>query len=135
MTGSEPGTIRLRRPPSRLPAWRSGKFTCGSRASRRTDAWIGARIPAGGCNRQPAEVMRPTFRMGRALRFVRKAAMGHSQQRAAFAVDEVDLDQARPRRHLLAIVPAKTVGEAVHRHDLAECAPRRMLRPSSADAL
>src|SRR5438270_3501053 len=32
----------------------------------------------------------------------------------------VDLDQARPRRHDLAAVPAEAVGQVVHRHHLAE---------------
>ena len=52
--------------------------------------------------------------------------MGHAQQGAAVAVDQVDLDQARSRRHFLAAVPAKTVGEPVHRHDLAERAACRL---------
>jgi hypothetical protein len=51
--------------------------------------------------------------------------MGHAQQRAAILFDQIDFDQARSRRHLLVDLPAKTVGEAVHRYDLAECATRR----------
>jgi hypothetical protein len=50
--------------------------------------------------------------------------MRHPQQRPAIAVDEVDLDQARPRRPLLVALPAEAVGEAMNRDDLVESAAR-----------
>jgi len=55
---------------------------------------IDAGISADGCNGEPAHVMRPTPIMARALRLVGKAAMGHAQQRAVVALDQIDLDQA-----------------------------------------
>src|SRR3954454_16400467 len=57
-------------------------------------------------------------------RRVGQATMGHAQQRAIRRlVDQVDLDQARARRYVFfALVPAKTVGEAVHRNNLGEAA-------------
>src|SRR5262245_53784318 len=62
--------------------------------------------------------------MACALRLVGKAAMGHAQQRAAVALDQIDLDQARSRRHLLAPLPTEGVDETVDRHDLSERAAR-----------
>src|SRR5450631_2070083 len=49
--------------------------------------------------------------------------MGHAQQRSIrLMIDQVDLDQARPRRHLLVVVPSEAVGEAVDRNDLGKLA-------------
>src|SRR5437588_3397092 len=101
----------------------------GEPASRRIAraGWpsIGTGILAGGGFGQPAEVMRPTLGMGIALRGAGQAAVGHAQQCAAILFDQIDLDQAGSRRHLLVGLPAKTVGEAMHRHDLAEGAAAR----------
>src|SRR5882757_2916352 len=91
---------------------------------RRRGAQVGAGIFAGGRYRQPAKVMRPTLGVAGALCFAGKTAMGHAQQGAAVAVDQIDLDQAGSRRHFLIALPTKTVGEAVDRHDLAERAAR-----------
>src|SRR5258707_11771176 len=56
-------------------------------------------------------------------RSVGQAAMGHAQQCSIrLMIDQVDLDQARPRRHLFAVVPPEAVGEAVDRNDLSELA-------------
>src|SRR5258708_36634320 len=85
---------------------------------------IDAGISAGGRQGQPAKVMRPTLVVAGALRRVGKTAMGHAQQGAAVPVDQVDLDQARSRRHLLIPVPTEAVGESVDRHDLAERSAR-----------
>src|SRR6266516_8179611 len=76
-------------------------------------AAIDAGISAGGRHSQPAEVMRPTLVVAGTLRRVRKTAMGHAQQGAAVPVNQVDLDQARSRRHLLIAVPTEAVGESV----------------------
>src|SRR6516162_5392943 len=81
---------------------------------------IGAGISAGGCDGEPAQAMRPTPVVACALRLVGKAAMGHAQQRAAIALDQIDFDQARSRRHLLATLPAEGVDETVDRHDLSK---------------
>src|SRR6516165_5097206 len=64
--------------------------------------------------------MSPAFRMGGALLGIGQAGVGQAQQSSLRLLDQVDLDQARPRRHLLAAVPAEAVGQAVHRHHLAE---------------
>src|SRR6266481_4502278 len=85
---------------------------------------IDAGISAGGRHGQPAKVMRPTLVVAGTLRRVRKTAMGHAQQGAAVPVNQVDLDQARSRRHLLIAVPTEAVGESVDRHDLAERSAR-----------
>src|SRR5260221_3225664 len=84
---------------------------------------IDAGISAGGRHGQPAEVMRPALVVAGALRGVRKTAMGHAQRGAAVPVDQVDLDQARSRRHLLIPFPPEAVGETVDRHDHAERSP------------
>src|SRR5712675_1767029 len=56
-------------------------------------------------------------------RSVGQAAMGHAQQRSArLMIDQVDLDQARPRWYVFAVVPPEAVGEAVVRNDLGELA-------------
>src|SRR6516165_8859201 len=68
--------------------------------------------------------MSPAFRMGGALLGIGQAGVGQAQQSSLRLLDQVDLDQARPRRHYLAAVPAEAVGQAVHRHDLAEGAAR-----------
>src|SRR5215510_14604245 len=85
---------------------------------------IDAGISAAGCNGEPAQVMRPAPIMACALRLVGKAAMGHAQQRAAVPLDQIDLDQARSRRHLFATLPAEGVDETVDRHDLSKRATR-----------
>src|SRR5258705_7262714 len=65
--------------------------------------------------------MGPALLVAGAGRSVGQAAMGHAQQRPArLLVDQVDLDQARPRRHRFAAVPAEAVGEAMDRNDLRE---------------
>src|SRR6516162_7352611 len=83
-------------------------------------ATIDAGIAAGGRYGQPAKIMRPTRVVAGARRRVGKTAMGHAQQGAAVPVDQVDLDQARSRRHLLIPIPTEAVGESVDRNDLAE---------------
>src|SRR5262249_1682249 len=85
---------------------------------------IDAGISPAGCNGEPAQVMRPAPVVACALRLVGKAAMGHAQQRAAVALDQIDLDQARSRRHLLASLPTEGVDETVDRHDLSKRAAR-----------
>src|SRR5262245_30009365 len=81
---------------------------------------VRARV-ASGCNlRQPAEVMRPAFCVAGALLGSGQARMGQPQERPAWLLDQVDLDQTRSWRHRLAAVPAKAVGQSVHWHDLAE---------------
>src|SRR5215510_14629988 len=85
---------------------------------------IDAGISAGGCNGEPGHVMRPAPVVACALRLVGKAAMGHAQQRAAVALDQIDLDQARSRRHLLATLPTEGVDKTVDRHDLSKRAAR-----------
>src|SRR5271169_2858653 len=64
--------------------------------------------------------MGPAFRMAGALLGIGQAGVRQAQQRSVRLLDQVDLDQARPRRYLLAAVPAEAVGQAVHRHHLAE---------------
>src|SRR5579859_2782017 len=96
-------------------------------------AGIGPGIAARGRDREPSQIMRPPLAMGDTLLLVRQAAMGHPHQSAAVAIDQIDLDQARSRRHYLAVLPAETVGEAMDRHDFAECAARGSA--ASADAL
>src|SRR5262249_10807806 len=81
---------------------------------------VGTRIAAGGRHRQPCEVMSPALLVTGAGLGVRQAAMGHAQQRSARLVYQIDLDQARPRRHLFAALPAEAVGEAVDRDHLRE---------------
>src|SRR5712671_7612952 len=67
--------------------------------------------------------MDPALLVVGAGRGVGQAAMGHAQQRATrLMIDQVDLDQARPRRHLWAVVPPEAVGEAVDRNDLGKLA-------------
>src|SRR5215467_1505313 len=85
---------------------------------------IDAGISAAGCNGEPAQVMRPAPIMACALCLIGKAAMGHAQQCAAVSFDQIDLDQTRSRRHLLATLPTEGVGETVDRHDLPERAAR-----------
>src|ERR1700730_16717892 len=87
-------------------------------------AAIAAGISTGGRHGQPAEVKRPALVVAGTLLGVRKTAMGHAQQGAAVPVYQVDLDQARSRRHLLIPVPTEAVGESVDRHDLAERSAR-----------
>src|SRR5260370_15506143 len=86
---------------------------------------VWARVAPGGKFGQPAEVMGPAFGMAGALLGIGQASMGQAQQGSVRRLlDQVDLDQARPRRHRLAAVPAEAVSEAVHRHHLAEGAAR-----------
>ena len=59
--------------------------------------------------------MGPAFGMGGALLGIGEARVGHAQQGSVGLLDQVDLDQARPRRHHLAAVEAPAVSEAVHR--------------------
>src|SRR5437667_7668378 len=77
------------------------------RAGSRTAVCIGAGIAAGRRDRQPAEVVDPTFLVVGLLRGIGQAAVDHAQQRAAVLLDQVDLDQARSRRHVLVAVPAE----------------------------
>ena len=53
--------------------------------------------------------------------------MGQSQQRPALLLDEIDLDQARPWRRVVAPFPAEAVGEAVDRDNLRESATSGVL--------
>src|SRR5207237_10879204 len=81
--------------------------------------------PGGGLG-EPAHVMRPALRMAVALFEGGQASVGHLQQRAVGRLlDQVDLDQARAGRHLLAALPPKAVGQPVYRHDLAQLAARQ----------
>src|SRR5208282_4777169 len=81
---------------------------------------VRARV-APGCNLgQPTEVMGPAFRMAGAFLGTGQAGVGQPQQRSVRLPDQVDLDQARPRRYHLAAVPAEAVGQAVHRYHLAK---------------
>src|ERR1043165_8433554 len=64
--------------------------------------------------------MRPALRMAGALLRIRQAGMGEAQERPAWLLDQVDLDQARAWRHLLTAVPAKAISQSVPRHDLTE---------------
>ena len=53
-----------------------------------------------------------------------QAGVGQAQQRPVRRLfDQVDLDQARPRRHGLAAVPTEAVSQAMHRHHFTEGAP------------
>src|SRR5215470_3468805 len=85
---------------------------------------IAAGILARGGHGQPAQIMRPTLVVAGALLRIRKTAMGHAQQRAAVPLDQIDLDQARSRRHLVVLLPAEAVGEAMDRDNLGELALR-----------
>lgn len=67
--------------------------------------------------------------MGFALLFVRQAAMGQANQRAAGLVFEIDLDQARSRRHFLAALPAEFVSEPMDWNDLGELSTGYVLSP------
>src|SRR5271170_7955225 len=59
--------------------------------------------------------------MAGALLGIGQAGVGQAQQGSVrVLVDQIDLDQARPRRHRRAAVPAEAVGEAMHRDHLAE---------------
>src|SRR5262245_64031200 len=106
----------------RAGAWPLG--AAGDLKSALRWSMIDAGISAGGCNGEPGHVMRPAPVVACALRLVGKAAMGHAQQRAAVALDQIDLDQARSRRHLLATLPTEGVDETVDRHDLSKRAAR-----------
>src|SRR5207302_3541411 len=108
-------TVTLRRPRARRYRART--------ASPLADAampGIRARVASGRDLGQPAEVVGPTLRMAGALLGIGQAAMGHAQQRSLLLLDEIDLDEARPRRHRLAAVPAEAVGQAMHGYHLAE---------------
>jgi hypothetical protein len=87
---------------------------------------IDAGILARGGHGQPAQIMRPTLVVAGALLRIRKTAMGHAQQRAAVPLDQIDLDQTRSRRHLVAPVPTEAIGEAVDWHDFPERAARHI---------
>src|SRR6516165_5340736 len=100
---------------SRLSTFRPSR---SFRTVRRTR--IRAGILASGRLAEPAEVMRPASAVTGDLGRIRKATLRHAQQGAAIVVDQVDLDEARSRRHLLIPVPAEAIGEPMHRHDLAE---------------
>ena len=78
--------------------------------------WVAPRRDHG----QSAQVMCPAIGMIGALLGSGQAGVCHAQQRAVRLLEQVDLDQARPRRHLLAIVPTEAVGQAMYRHHLAE---------------
>jgi hypothetical protein len=61
--------------------------------------------------------------------------LGAAQQRSVRLLDQVDLDQARPRWHHLAAVPAEAIGQAVHGHHLAEeAAPVTLIADAILDA-
>src|SRR3981081_4168005 len=67
--------------------------------------------------------MDPALLMVGAGRSVGQAAMGHAQQRSTrLMIDQVDLDQTRPRWYVFAVVPPEAIGEAVDRNDLGELA-------------
>src|SRR5580658_7300416 len=81
---------------------------------------VWARIAPGCHHGQPAEVMGPAFRMPCALLGTGQASVGQPEQRSVRPLDQVDLDEARPWRHLVVALPAEAVGEAMHWHHLAE---------------
>ncbi len=58
--------------------------------------------------------------MAGALLGIGQAGVGQAQQRSVRLLDQIDLDQARPRWDHLAAVPAEAVGEAVYWHHLAK---------------
>src|SRR6185503_19756296 len=60
-------------------------------------AAIDAGILTRGRHGEPAQVVRPTPIVARALCSVRKTTMGQAQQSAAVTLDQIDLDQARSR--------------------------------------
>src|SRR5689334_23479315 len=99
-------------------------------------AAIDAGILTCGRHGEPAQVVRPTPIVARALRSVWKTAMGQAQQSAAVTLNQIDFDQARSRRHLSASfpasLPAETVGEAVDRHDLPERTARGVAAATDA---
>src|SRR5438067_5834220 len=64
--------------------------------------------------------MRPALGMAGALLGIGQAGVRQAQQRSVRLLDQIDLDQARPRRHRLAAVPAKAVGQPMYRHHLTE---------------
>src|SRR5215475_1737978 len=64
--------------------------------------------------------MRPPVRVARALCGIRKACVGHAQKCSIWLLDEVDLDQAGPRRHLITAFPTERIGQAMHWHDLTK---------------
>src|SRR5258708_5359797 len=90
---------------------------------------VGTGIAAGGGLGQPCEVVDPAPLMVGAGCRVRQAAMGHAQQRSIrLVIDQVDLDQARARRHIFVmLVPPETVGEPVGRNALGEPTPAHLL--------
>src|ERR1700733_1697599 len=61
---------------------------------------------------------------------VGKPSMGHAHESAAVPVDEIDLDQARARGDRLVPLPAKAIGEAMDRDDLAELPARGAAGPA-----
>ena len=91
-------------------------------------------ILAGGGFGQPADVMRPTLGMAIALRGIGKAAVGHPQQRAAVLFDQIDFDQPRSRRQILAGTLSGT--RRLRRFAGRACtAEPRLCRASMADTL
>ena len=69
---------------------------------------IDARIAACGGYSQPVDVIRPTPCVRGASGGVGKSGVSEADESAAVAVEEVDLDQARPRRNLVVPVPAES---------------------------
>jgi hypothetical protein len=106
------------------PRWRSERKSCSHAA-------IDAGILAGGGHGQSAEVVRPTLGVTGAFGGVGNAGVGHAQKSAAVAVDEVDLDQARPRRHQFVPLPTEAVGKPMDRDDLPELSARGAAGPSA----
>src|ERR1700733_977963 len=90
---------------------------------------IDTRISARRGHPQSTEIVGPALGMAFALISVGKSGMGHAHKRSAISLQQVDLDQARPWRHVLVVVPAETISEAVDRDDLAEFAARGAARP------
>src|SRR6202044_1337452 len=75
--------------------------------------------------------VRPTLGVVRALLGVGKSGVGHAYKCAAVPVDEVDLDQPRPRRRRVVPLPTEAIGEAMDRNDLAELSASGAAGPSA----
>src|SRR5689334_8877732 len=100
-------TARLRRAalaycgPDSNPSFRSA--TAASLPAGAAVPGVRAGIAPGCKFGQPAEVMGPAFRMAGALLGIGEAGVGQAQQGSVRRLlDQVDLDEARPRRHHLA---------------------------------
>src|SRR6185312_4781186 len=85
------------------------------RTSRISGSAIRSGVAAGCGQGQAPEIVDPTPLMSGAGLGARQTAMGEVQQRAALPLDQIDLDQARPRWDVVPPLPTEAVGEAVDR--------------------